>query len=240
MRRRDPLKLFPAGRWCEHSGGSWSGLIIPTTAQTPLPQGRGLWIFVLPLSPPNKTCLWLKLQSIKQDPAGRKGASSLWLWPQSLPVGLTKHSHRHRVFKVFPEMLQPRTRIWTNKHEWDKHIHEYIFLYIPQMVAHVYIFLLYDLPLHNEQKSQRFFHIVGTTLPSLRSKAAERPLYRRPQFTEAVPYLPTFISVFCFNRQACSEHPRTDGLKRITALFWMPASRAVRILHNNLFNGSLF
>ena len=80
-------------------------------------------------------------------------------------------------------------------------------------------FILYALPFHNEQKSQRFSHIVGTTLPSLRSKAAERPLYRRPRFTEVVLYLPTFISVFCFNRQVCGEHPCKDALVRITALF---------------------
>ena len=90
-------------------------------------------------------------------------------------------------------------------------------------------------------KNLRFFHIVGTTWPSLWAKPEGYPLYRRPRFTEVVPSLQMFISVFCYNRQACSEHPGTDVLVRITALFLMPARRAARTLHDHLFNDpSLF
>ena len=87
-------------------------------------------------------------------------------------------------------------------------------------------------------KNLKFFHIVGTTWPSLWPKPSGYPLYRRPRFTEVVPSLQTFISVFCYNRQDYSDHPGTDALVRITALFLMPARRAVRILHDHLFNGS--
>ena len=102
--------------------------------------------------------------------------------------------------------------------------------------THIYLYTIQ--PFLNEQKSKRFF-CIRTTWPSLWSKPAGHPWFRRPRFTEVVSSLQTFISVFCYNRQACSDHPGTDALVRITALFLMPARRAVRILHDHLFNGSL-
>lgn len=151
--------------------------------------------------------------------------SSLLLWPQS-----SCWPHQRQLF--FSSCYKGSFQRWSKcEHEYRRTITNkintcllvficlYLFVYILQMLAYIYIFIWYDLLFLNEQKSQRFFQIIGTPAPSL--KSSEHPVTQMPTI-----YGSGFLSADTYFRLLLQQ----------ASLQWTSWHRCPCACHSTIFN----